>query len=443
MAGGSNVSRGSTSGLRRREIGAWAFYDFANSAFTTLVVTFIFGEFFTRAIADEPIRGAILWTRAVNISSLIVALTTPVLGAIADNSGRKKLFLFAATTQCVIFTALLFFVGPGDAFRALVLFVIANVGYETAQVFYNGFLPELSTPRDSGRISGLGQGLGYVGGLVALGIAFALVAWLPDEGFLNVRSTNLLVAAWYALFSLPILFLLHERAERHHAPLGKHIHEGFRRVRSTMRHLRAFREAAKLLLARLIYNDGLVTIFAFAAIYASATFGMVTEEIITLGLALNVAAGLGALAFGPVNDRIGGKKTIMITLIVLIAASIFGAAARTRAEFWTAGILIGLMIGPNQAASRSLLANFVPEARQGEFFGFYAFSGRLSAVAGPFVYGLILALTEDHRLAMISIIGFFLVGLIVLAFVDETEGVETARRLSASDAHGPPTTSSS
>lgn len=414
----------------RREIGAWALYDFANSAFTTLVVTFIFGEFFTRAIADDPIRGAILWTRAINVSAVLVALTTPVLGAIADYSGRKKLFLLATTAQCVVFTALLFFAGPGDPFLALAFFVVANVGFEAGQVFYNGFLPELSTPRDSGRISGLGQGLGYVGGLAALGVAFGLVAWLPEDEFLNVRSTNLLVAVWYALFSLPIFLRLRERAERHSAPLRTQIEEGFRRVRATFRQLPVFREAAKLLLARLVYNDGLVTIFAFAAIYASATFGMETAEIIRLALALNVAAGVGALAFGPVNDRIGGKKTIVITLIVLIAASMFGAAARTRAEFWAAGLLIGLMIGPNQAASRSLLGNFVPRAKQGEFFGFYAFSGRLSAVIGPFVYGLILMLTGDHRLAMTSIVLFFLVGLIVLAFVDESAGIETANRLS-------------
>jgi UMF1 family MFS transporter len=414
--------------VRRREIGSWCLYDFANSAFTTLIVTFIFSEFFTRVIAADNVSGTVIWSRAVNISAIIVALSTPVLGAIADFSRRKKLFLLLATLQTIIFTVLLFFMGPGMAFLAAVVFVAANVGFEGANVFYNAFLPEIATSKNMGRISGYGWALGYVGGLLALVIALQMVqSWLPDEGFLNVRSTNLLVAVWYAVFSIPLFVWLRERGKARHVEPGTYVKEGFRRVGETFRHLRRYREAAKLLLARLVYNDGLVTIFSFGAIYASAVFGMQTADVIKLGITLNVTAAIGAFALGYVNDWIGGKPTIAITLVVLIVAALIGATAETRTGFWIAAVGIGLMVGPNQAASRSLLGVMIPEDKHGEFFGFFAFSGKLASVAGPFVYGSVVGTTGSHRIAMASIVVFFALGLILLMMVDEKGGIAAAR----------------
>ena len=417
----------STPPVRRREVASWCLYDFANSAFTTLIVTFIFSEFFTRVIAMDNVSGTVIWSRAVNISAIIVALTTPVLGAIADFSRRKKLFLLLATVQTVIFTALLFFMGPGMALPAAVIFIVANVGFEGANVFYNAFLPEISTPRNIGRVSGWGWALGYVGGLVALVIALGMVrSWLPQQGYLNVRATTLLVSGWFAIFAVPLFLFLHERGESKEVEPGTYVREGFRRVGETFRHLRGYGEAAKLLLARLIYNDGLVTIFSFGAIYASAVFGMRTEDVILLGIALNISAAVGAFALGYVNDWIGGKWTIAITLVVLTGAAIFGAAAPSRAAFWVAAVLIGLMVGPNQSASRSLLGVMIPAQKHGEFFGFFAFSGKLASVAGPFVYGTVVAATESHRAAMASIVGFFVVGFALLLLVDEQAGIAAA-----------------
>lgn len=413
--------------LRTRAVAAWCLYDFANSAFTTLIVTFIFSAYFAQKIASDPQHGTILWSRAVNVSAFVVAVATPFLGAIADFMGRKKLFLLVSTVLCSASTAMLFFVHQGEVVRALVFFVVANVGFEAGNVFYNAFLPEVSTRETIGRVSGTGWALGYGGGLLALLIALGMIrGWLPSTNALNIRATNLVSAGWMLLFAMPFFFLVHEERREHGLPLGALLAEGARRIVRTTMHLRRYREAAKLLLARLVYNDGLDTVFAFASIFAATTFGFKTEELIILGIALNVVSGLGAFVFGFVNDRIGGKRTIAISLVFLLVATAVGASAQTRTTFWIAAILLGIMIGPNQAASRSLLGLFIPEDKHAEFFGFFAFSGKLASLAGPLVYALVLGSTGSQRLAMASIGVFFLVGFVLLMLVDEKEGLAAA-----------------
>ncbi len=416
---------------RRREIFGWCMYDFANSAFTTLVVTFIFSFYFANVVAEDNVSGTVMWTWARNISAILVAVTMPILGAIADFSRRKKRFLFLATLQTLVFTTFLFFMKPGMALIAAVLFVLANVAYEGGQAFYNAFLPEISTSRNIGRISGLGWGLGYIGGLLALAIALGMTqgGWLPSENHLAARSTNLLVVAWFGLFSIPTFLFLRERGVAKEVEPGTYVREGFRRISETFRHLGRYREAAKVLLARLIYNDGLVTVFSLGGIYAGAVFGFSLEEVIVLGIALNLAAALGAFAFGFVNDWIGGKRTIAITLVVLSIAAVIGAAAETRTGFWIAALGIGFMVGPNQSASRSLLGVMTPEEKHAEFFGFFAFSGKLSSVLGPLTYGTVLASTGNHRAAMLSIVAFFVIGFFLLLPVNEQAGIEAASRV--------------
>ncbi|MFW6200060.1 MAG: MFS transporter [Gemmatimonadota bacterium] len=413
--------------VKRREVFSWALYDFANSAFTTVIVTFVFSRFYAEIIAGDPTRGAVWWTYAVNTSAIIVALIMPILGAVADFSARKKIFLLAVTVESILFTVLLFFMGPGDALIAAVLFVFANVGFEAAQVFYNGFLPEISERTTMGRVSGWGWGLGYVGGLLCLALALGMYElWLPAENNLNVRSVTLLVAGWWAVFSIPMFAWVKERAEPQAADVEGYVVTGFRRVVRTFREIRTFKEAAKLLLARLIYNDGLTTIFVMAAIYVSAVFGMDTGDVIMMGILINVAAGVGAFGFGYVDDWIGGKATIVISLLLLSVGTILGSTTSSTTGFWIAAVLIGLMVGPNQSASRSLLGRFVPDTKQAEFFGFFAFSGKLSSVAGPFAYGSILTLSDSHRIAMGSILAFFLVGMVIVLTVDERTGMAAA-----------------
>ncbi|HUG02311.1 MAG TPA: MFS transporter [Longimicrobiales bacterium] len=421
---------------RRREVTAWALYDFGNSAFTTIIVTFIFSTYYATVVVGDDIVGPILWTRAVNISAVIVALVTPVLGAVADLAGKKKLFLAIVSVQCILFTLLLFFAGPGDAVQAAIFFIVANIGFEAAQVFYNSLLMDITDRGTIGRVSGFGWGLGYIGGLLSLAIALGMIRlWLPQADAVHVRSSALLVSAWFAVFAIPLFLWVREGpAQAAGASTAEYFRLGFGRVGSTFQHLRTYREAGKLLVARLIYNDGLTTIFAMASIYAVTTVGMTLEEFLVLGIAINLAAGIGAYGFGFIDDRIGGKKTIIISLVVLTAATAAAALSRSVAMFWVAGIVLGVMVGPNQSASRTLLSRMVPEQKQGEFFGFYAFSGKLSSVLGPLTYGLVLEATRSHRAAVASVIVFFVVGLAVLLTVDETEGTAAALRLE----HGEP-----
>jgi UMF1 family MFS transporter len=409
---------------------AWALYDFGSSAFNTLMVTFIFNRFFTDVIADDELSGTILWADTLNVSAIIVALLTPVLGAMADYSGRKKLFLMLFSLQAIVFTSLLFWAGPGDAWRAALLFGLANVGFEAANVFYNAFLPEVSTTATIGRVSGYGYFLGYVGGLMALVLGLGMIrAWVPQTDYLHIRATILLVAAWYFVFSLPMFFGVRERTERRSASLATYVREGFGRLRVTIGHLGQLREAAKLLAAHMIYNDGLITIIGMASIYAGQVLGMPLEEVLTVAIVLNVAAGLGAVAFGFIDDRIGGKKTIVITLVGLAVATIVGVASTSSQGFWVAATLIGIMMGPNQSASRSLLAKLVPSTKQAEMFGLYAFSGKMSSMLGPFAYAQALRMTGSHRVAMGTILIFFVTGLVVLLLVREREGIALADRL--------------
>ncbi|MEJ2110639.1 MAG: MFS transporter [Acidobacteriota bacterium] len=422
----------------RSEIAGWALYDFGSSAFNTLVVTFIYSRFFAEVIAagEDPTHGAILWTRAVNISAILVAVMMPLLGAVADYSGRKKTFLVGFALESIVFTCLLFFFGPGEAVMAGVLFVIANVGFESANVFYNAFLPEIASSRTMGRISGLGFFLGYIGGLISLALGLGMISsWLPEEGYLNIRSTLLLVAAWYLVFSMPLFFGLKDRAERRTASFGTYVNIGFGRLVNTVRHIHHLREAAKLLVARMIYNDGLVTVMNMAAIYTAAVMKMELDTFVRIAIALNVAAGIGAFGFGFIDDRIGGKKTLIITLLGLIVAGVIGVMWTSVTGFCVAATIIGVMMGPNQSASRSLFAKFVPEHKHGEMFGLFAFSGKMSSLFGPLAYGTVLSLVGSrdealaHRLAMATIILFFFVGLGILFRVREKDGIWLADTL--------------
>ncbi len=414
-------------------IWSWALYDWANSAFTTLVVTFIYSTYFTQAMAPDEVTGTAWWSRAIGLSALLIAMTSPFLGAMADRGGTRKRWLAGMTLVCVLATGLLAFVRPGSAgapLLALTLFVIANVAFELAEVFYNAFLPMIASQERIGRVSGYGWGLGYVGGLVCMVIALLgfvqpEVPWFgltKAEGF-NIRATNLLVAAWFLVFSLPILLWVPEKRT---GAAGRGLREVIGDLAGTLRAVRHYREAARFLLARLVYNDGMVTIFAFGGIYAAGTFGMSLSEVILFGIVLNVASGLGAFVFGIVDDRLGGKKTIMMTLAALTVATSMSVMAPAKGWLWAGGILLGLFVGPNQSASRSLMGRFVPARRQAEFFGFFAFSGKLTSFFGPILLGQMASAFDSQRVGVASILIFFLVGGALLMGVDEKRGIAAA-----------------
>ncbi|MHC4224326.1 MAG: MFS transporter [Planctomycetota bacterium] len=418
----------------RRAVWAWALYDFANSPFTTLVVTFVYAAYFTKAIASDPERGSVLWSRGVTITAIVVALLSPLLGAIADRGGFRKAFLLFSTAICVAGSVALYSVLPGEVGKALAIFVVANIAFEMGMVFYNAFLPDVAPPGKIGRVSGFGWALGYGGGLVALVIA--LVALVQPEtpwfGFSteqgeNIRATNLLVAIWFVVFSLPIfLFVREDRSQVQRG--GSVLRGGFRQLLATFREVRKYRQVVRFLVARLVYNDGLVTVFAFGGIYAAGTFGFEMEEILLFGIVLNVAAGAGAFAMGYFDDWLGGKRTIQVSLIALTLAALLAVLAPNRALFWTAGVIIGIFAGPNQSASRSLMGRFVPPDKENEFFGFFAFSGKATAFVGPLLFGILTERFGSQRAGVAFVVMLFIVGGLLLAWVDEAEGTKAAGR---------------
>jgi UMF1 family MFS transporter len=408
----------------RRAIVAWTLYDFANSPFTTLVVTFVYARYFTEAVASSSIEGTALWGYAITATALIVAIGSPILGALADQGGYRKRFLLLATAISAGATAVLFGILPGQVLAALLVFVIANVAFEFATVFYNAYLPDLTTPANIGRVSGWGWGLGYFGGLLALGVALLTLVQpeTPWFGFSleageNIRATNLLVAVWFVVFSLPLVFFVHDRkpAVRSRDVVA----DAFRQLAGTFREVRRHRETVKFLIARLVYNDGLVTIFAFGGIYAAGTFGFTVTEVLIFGIVINLAAGVGALLMGYMDDWLGAKRTILVSLIGLIVASIIGVFAENASWFWVAGVAIGIFSGPNQSASRSLMGRYVPPGMQNEFFGFFAFSGKLTAFIGPFLLSLVTGFSQSQRVGMTVVIMMFILGLMLLVAVKD------------------------
>ncbi len=424
------------------QIWSWALYDFANSAFTTIVVTFIYGTFFTQSIAPNEIVGTQWWSWAISFTAIMVAFSSPFLGALADLTlFRKKIMLFSTLT-CVVATALLFFPTQGQALLALSIFVIANISFEIGTVFCNAYLPSLVSPHRFGKASGFAWGLGYLGGLVALVLALVLLVQTDQAvfGFAmdtgeNIRATNLLVALWFLIFSLPFFLVIKEKKIGHQETLPKHwIKDTFLRLKSTFQSIRNYSTISRFLLARLVYNDALVTVFAFGGIYAATTIGFSFEEIIVLGIVLNVLAGLGAFLFGRIEDQVGSQKVIQWSIVFLSMACliailspelpgllqlIFGGNAipdwlDEKLLFWISAVLIGLFSGPNQSSSRSMMAFLTPQEKHNEFFGFYAFSGKATAFVGPILFGWATAYFNTQQAGLLVIMGLFVVGYILL-----------------------------
>ena len=413
-----------------KAIASWCFYDWANSAFTTLVVTFIYSAYFADAFADDPGRGAALWSRGIMISAFLIAVLAPIAGAMSDRGDRWR-YLVVCTAVCVIMSVALTFVRPSQpnaVLLALSFFIVANVAFELGMVFYNAFLPTIVTADRIGRVSGYGWGLGYAGGLGALLVALLIL--VPEvplfgistvDGF-NLRATNLLAAGWFLVFSFPaLIFLKDDQATRQPLSIGK----AFTDLATTFRCLRRYREVCIFLLARLFYNDGLVTIFAFGGIYAVGTFGFTFEELVLFGIVINVGAGVGSFALGFFDDKVGSKTTIQISIVALVAATTLAAVAQGRMLFWASSMLLGIFVGPNQSASRSLMARFVPKTHESEFFGLFAFSGKVTSFMGPALFG-VLSDAYSQRIGVMSVLLFFVIGGVLLWWVDEQSGIVAA-----------------
>jgi len=405
-----------------KSIFSWCLYDWANSAYVTVIVTFVFAAYFTKAIAPDEIIGTALWGNAMAISAIIVAVLAPFIGAIADQLGQRKPWLFFFTSLSIIATGLLWYALPNETHIewALGCVILATIGFEFGMVFYNAMLPDIVKPERIGRISGWAWGLGFYGGLVSLvicliGFVQTDTPWfgLTTEQSENIRAIPILIAIWFAVFSIPLFLFTPDKPA---ASIGiiTAVRKGGKNLINTFRKAKEYRHILKYLFARMIYTDGLNTLFAFGGIYAAGTFGMELNEVIQFGIALNVTAGLGAFAFAWMDDRRGSKSVIVISLVALIMLGSAMLVVEDKTQFWIVGLGLGIFIGPVQAASRTLMARITPENMRAEFFGLYALSGKATAFLGPLILGAVTLAFDSQRIGMATIIIFFIIGLVLL-----------------------------
>ncbi len=413
----------------RREIFAWAMFDFANSGYTTVVLTAVFNAYFVGVVAAglELRWRALSWTVAVAVANALVLLTAPVLGAIADHGAHKKRFLAGSTAGCVLFTALLATVGPGDLGLAMVLVILSSFMFHTGENLIAGFLPEIAPQERMGRTSGYGWALGYIGGLLVLALCLAYVHWAQAHGQTAaqyVPVTMLITAGMFALAAAPTFLWLRERARPSPLPAGQgYVRTGFARLHHTLTRVRHFQDLFRFLLSLTLYYCGIYTVVVLAAVYASEVMGFNTVDTIMLILVINVTAAVGALAFGYVQDRLGSSLTLALTLVLWIVALVLAFFTESRVAFWLVGNLVGLALGSSQSAGRALVGQFSPPARSAEFFGLWGLAGKFAGILGPLSYGAITYLSGgNHRLAVLSTAAFFVAGLVVLLGVDEQRG---------------------
>jgi UMF1 family MFS transporter len=391
-------------------------------------------------------EGTRLWGRAVFLAMLVVAVTAPVLGAIADFSGTKKRFLLFFTAMACICTAGLFFAKPGYLLAGMGFFILAEIGYRSAQVFYNGLLPEIAAQDEIGRVSGNGWAIGTAGGIVCLLLILPLIVLFGGklaDGTLVVRLSLVITAVFFAVFAVPIFLWLGERAQPQELPPSEsYLSIGFKRLWRTIKDVSRYKEFVKFIVAFLIYNDGIIMALDFAAIIGAVLFGMDQQMLIVFVILVQVTNVIGAFAFGYIVDRIGGKISLVASLLLMIAVVIWLFFNQTQTGFFLIGAAAGFAMAGAQSVSRTMVALFAPQGKSAEFYGFFAFAGRTSSFVGPLVYGTLaaeaalwfqaqgqeigLAEQSGQRLAILSIAAFILVGLIVLAFVDEGKARKAA-----------------
>jgi UMF1 family MFS transporter len=405
-------------------IAAWVVYDWAYGAFTTVVSTFVFAAYFTQAVAPDPVSGASLWALGQALAGLVVAVVAVPLGAIADRGGRRRSLLAAASAVMVVCMAGLWFARPhhGDVVLALLLVGVATVAFEVATVFYNAMLPGLVRPARLGRLSMLAWGAGYGGGLCCLALCLVLLV-MPNPAPFGldrsqaepVRATALLAAGWLAVFGWPVCVFVPDHGPRR--PWRVALAQGMAELRHVLAAVLQAPALGRFLLARLFFMDGLTTLFAFGGIYAAGAFGLDAQQVLIFGIGLNVTAGLGALGFAFVEDRLGAKRTVLLSLAGLVGFGLAVLLVRDVAWFWGLGLALGLFVGPCQAASRSMMAQMAPAEQLGGYFGLFALSGRVTGFLGPAALSLVTFLFHSQRAGMAVIVVLLALGGVLLTRV--------------------------
>jgi UMF1 family MFS transporter len=418
-------------GVRKREVFGWAMYDFANSGYTTVVLTAVFNAYFIGVIASNASWATLAWTSALALSSAVVMLTMPSLGALADLRAMKKRMLAISTVGCVLATALLALAGPGDVWLAMAAIVVSNVFYSYGESLTAAFLPELARREALGRVSGWGWSFGYFGGMLTLGLSLGYVLWAQGQGIAAtqfVPVTMLITAAVYGVSAVFTFALLKERAVPQAVALrDSGLRASLQRLAQTWRHAQDYRDFVWLLLCAVAYQAGIAVVIALAAVYAEQVLGFKQAQTMALIFLVNIAAAAGAFAFGYWQDRVGHRIALAVTLVGWIVMTLLAVAATSAALFWVAAVVAGLCMGSSQSAGRAMAGAFAPDDRLAEFFGLWTFAVRLAAIIGPMTYGLVTLLTAgNHRIAILSTGIFFVIGLLVLAKVNVARGVAAA-----------------
>lgn len=401
---------------------AWCLYDWACASFSVIVVTFIFATYFTTKVAKNEIMGTFQWANATALAGIIIAIVSPLFGAIADYGGHHKRWLLLFTWMCITSSALLWFAYPStqSVYLTLGCLVVGTIGLEVAMVFYNALLPQLAPKEYLGRISGWGWGSGYLGGIVALTIALIFfvktnIFSLDSHTAAQIRISGPFVALWYLIFSLPLFFFMPQQSSASR-PLPQAVREGCRELFRTFKKLPREKNILWFLIAHMIYADGLNTLFVFGGIYAAGTYGLTFEEVLLFGITMNITAGLGAFLLGWMDDWVGSKQTILVSLVFLVLLGIPLLFLHHKIAFWVVALMLCVFVGPVQSASRSLMVRLIvnKEEVSTEMFGLYALSGKITAFIGPWLLGWMTLIFNSQRVGMATVLAFFMIGGILL-----------------------------
>jgi len=437
---------------KKRAQWAWYFYDFGNSAYAAVVLLAVYAAYFKQGVVGTA-QGSALWGLALTISMLVVAVISPFLGALADFSGRKKDFLLVMTAISVIFTGLLFFVEKGDIFLGMTLFILAEIGYRAAQVFYNSLLVDVADEDEIGKVSGNGWAFGSFGGIICLVIVLALIQLNPGNTII-VRFSLLITAVYFAIFSLPAFFLIKEKHRPQEKAGKSYLRVALDRLAKTIQSVKDFKEFIKFMIAVLIYNDGIIAALDFAAIIGAVVFGVTNTELIIFVIVIQITNVAGAFIYGMLGEKIGYKKSLINSLILIILSVVGMMFVPSKMGFFIVGAVAGFAMAGVQSLDRTMVSVFAPAHKNAEFYGFFSLTGRTSSIIGPGVMGLaasglsawvlnslvkanlvvatnpdamLLAEKIGHRFALVTIIFFLLVGLMPLLFVNEAEGRKAAK----------------
>ena len=411
--------------VKLREVWAWSMYDFANSAYTTVVVTAVFGAYFVSVISENKPWATFAWTAALSLSYAVILVTGPLVGAWADAHAEKKKLLFLSTVGCVVFTGLLFFAGPGAVTLSLLLIILSNYFFGTGENLIAAFLPELADSRAMGRVSGWGWSFGYLGGLAALGICLFYITSSQAAGKSAtefVPVTMLITAAFFALAAAPTFMFLKERATPQPQTENPWV-----RVKQTLQHSRQYRDLRRFLICIVFYQAGITAVVSLAAIYAEQAMKFTTQQTITLILVVNITAALGAFAFGYLQDAIGHVRAVALTLVGWIVMVVLAGVSESSTSFWIAANLAGLCMGSSQAAGRAIVGYLAPPARLAEFFGLWGLATKAASIFGPLTYGAMTWIfAGNHRLGIFATGLYFVIGLALLLGIDVERGRRAA-----------------